>query len=243
MRIINLEIKNLYGSMNKHIDFKEELNLLVGINGSGKTSILNVIDWLFRPNLAHLSTVKFDLLKLTFEHNNETLSIEATQRQKKLILNVHGFKDGELEPIVVNLIIEPEYINHNSNIEELHLRYNSLGPDEGEIPLWNYIKEIPKPVVISLDRTITAEADDMIYYEDEPRQRIKMRNKNSNPLEKVREVTTIRYSKYRSKLIELNDVLKSRIIMSALSDPAAKSKYGKSKSKITSEEETFARTS
>ena len=38
----SIEIKNLYGYMNKKIEFKN-LNFLVGINGSGKTSILRIL--------------------------------------------------------------------------------------------------------------------------------------------------------------------------------------------------------
>ena len=43
MKIDTLVISNLYGYINKEIDFNNDLTLLVGINGSGKTSILNII--------------------------------------------------------------------------------------------------------------------------------------------------------------------------------------------------------
>jgi len=60
MKLKSLEIKNLYGFMNKTIDFNKQLNLLVGINGSGKTSILNVISWMMQPSYIELCTNEFD---------------------------------------------------------------------------------------------------------------------------------------------------------------------------------------
>ncbi len=59
MQLTRLEIRDLYGSVNLDIRFNPELNLLVGINGSGKTSALNVIDWLLRPNLLQLALTHF----------------------------------------------------------------------------------------------------------------------------------------------------------------------------------------
>jgi len=50
MNIKRLEINNLYGYMSKTIDFNEGINLLVGINGSGKTSVLNILNWLIIPS-------------------------------------------------------------------------------------------------------------------------------------------------------------------------------------------------
>jgi DNA repair exonuclease SbcCD ATPase subunit len=51
MIISRIEVSKLYGYMNKVIDFNSEINLLVGINGSGKTSILNLVNWLLIPSL------------------------------------------------------------------------------------------------------------------------------------------------------------------------------------------------
>lgn len=236
MRIVSLEIRNLYGSMSKDIDFKDELNLLVGINGSGKTSILNVIDWLFHLNLARLSTTKFELLKLTFVHKGETLLLEARQTKRRLLLNLRGHSEREFFPITVDLLENPENINDSSIFDRMLDEYSLLRPEKKEIPLWDFLKKLPKPVVITLDRTITAEADNFIYYDQDYRQRKSKRPPEQNPLEKVKEVTAIRYSQYRSKLIDLNDELKTRIILSALSDPEAKNKKRKSEAMITVEE-------
>ncbi|WP_122448536.1 AAA family ATPase [Pseudomonas viridiflava] len=38
-------IEDLHRSINPTVNFNKDITLLVGINGCGKTSILNVIDW------------------------------------------------------------------------------------------------------------------------------------------------------------------------------------------------------
>ena len=52
MQIIELEVNKLYGYIDKKINFYEDINLLVGINGAGKTSILNILNWLLQPAVA-----------------------------------------------------------------------------------------------------------------------------------------------------------------------------------------------
>jgi DNA repair exonuclease SbcCD ATPase subunit len=54
MNIDKVIIKNLYGYLNKEINLNRDINLLVGINGSGKTSVLNVINWLLIPSFPNL---------------------------------------------------------------------------------------------------------------------------------------------------------------------------------------------
>ena len=44
--IKSIEVKKLHGYLDKKIDFKNE-NYLIGINGSGKTSILKILNSFF----------------------------------------------------------------------------------------------------------------------------------------------------------------------------------------------------
>lgn len=66
MRISTVSITNLYGSYSNRISFNSDINLLVGINGSGKTSVLNCIDWIFRLDLASLATISFEEVLISF---------------------------------------------------------------------------------------------------------------------------------------------------------------------------------
>ena len=81
MIIKEVSIKNLYGYLTKTIDFNDDINLIVGINGSGKTSLLNVINWLLTPSFPDLCTNEFDELSIEFIHNKEKYKIVHTTFQ------------------------------------------------------------------------------------------------------------------------------------------------------------------
>jgi len=63
MHIEKLIVKSLYGYIDKVIEFNTDLTLLVGINGSGKTSILNIINWIIKPSIPNLCVTEFKTLE------------------------------------------------------------------------------------------------------------------------------------------------------------------------------------
>lgn len=218
MHLTNLTIEGLHGSMSKFVEFKPELSLLVGINGSGKTSVLNVIEWLLSVNLPQLCVTEFSRLALQFRHKNQNLELVAVQQKGQLRVNLYGNPKREYLPIVVELVKSPSSIDRAEH-EVLLEHYRRLAPEKKEKPLWDYLHNISKPVAITLDRTISAEFDDTKYLELENSPRLSRRRPTRNPLDKVREVVAVRYAQYRARLIELNDELKARIVLSALSEP------------------------
>lgn len=219
MHLTNLTIDGLHGSINKFVEFKPELNLLVGINGSGKTSVLNAIEWLLSVNVQRLCTTEFVRLALQFTYKSYNLELEAVQDKGRLSLNLHGYPKREFSPFVVELLKAPKSIKPAEH-EMLLEHYGRLGPDKKEKALWDFMTDIPKPVAITLDRTISAEFEDVKYLEHESSHRVSRRRPTRSPLDKVREVTAVRYAQYRAKVIELNDGLKAGIVISALSQPA-----------------------
>ena len=75
MNIKKVVIKNLYGYLNKEIEFNSDINLLVGINGAGKTSILNVVNWLLVPSLSNLCVNEFDKIEIDFSFKEQDFTI------------------------------------------------------------------------------------------------------------------------------------------------------------------------
>ena len=219
MRLRHLSVTNLYGSLTKEVSFNDEINLLVGINGSGKTSVLYAIDWLLRPDFPRLSTTPFERLALTLDYESSTITIEAVQKQRDLNLVLKT--DGKTYPSIhVALKVDPAKIDDEQQREYLLDAYSALGPEAQEKSTWELLAGIPKPIVIALDRTISAEAEDKIYREPSNSQRPRRLPVARSPLIRVMEVTAVRYAAYRNKVIQLNDVLKGKLVMSALRDPS-----------------------
>lgn len=214
MKLTRLRTKNLHGALNLDILFNSELNLIVGINGSGKTSALNAIDWMIKPNLGKLSLTRFDSIILDFEFKSVAHKITAEKTDAKLtiLLNVKG-KD-KYQPITVNLNRMPTDLDE----EQLLEYYSRLTPEKHEQPFWKFLSELPNPTVISLERSISAETEENIYYDIySHEQRPSVRRRTA--IGEVQRITSELYAEFRRKAIEYDDELKSRIIMTALQGP------------------------
>ncbi|WP_379159416.1 AAA family ATPase [Paenibacillus sp. sgz5001063] len=82
--IKNLKIKNMFGWRNYNIDFKDDLTLLVGANGSGKTSILNIISSIASKNLDFLSKYNFEEVTLSYVVGKELQEVNIKMNSEGL---------------------------------------------------------------------------------------------------------------------------------------------------------------
>lgn len=214
-----LSIVRLHGALSLEVAFNDEITLLVGINGSGKTSVLNVIDWLLKPDLKKLALASFERLSLEFSEGGTAYEIVATRTESKVMLTIAGGKHAP-KPISVNLIKHIDVDDEDAGDE-----YDGLGPEKHEIPMWELLKSFPRPTVISLDRTISAESDEVQYVETS-RGYAHRRFRQRSPLGYVQEVTSEKYAEFRTRAITNDNELKAQIVMSALQDPELAFKGG-----------------
>mgnify|MGYP000023814666 CR=1 FL=1 len=88
--IVSFEIKGLFGKYNHKITFdKNQVSIIIGKNGVGKTTVLVAIERLFSKRWSYFQTLPFDEIKVTFEDRkvwnlrkdktNSTLCIEADE--------------------------------------------------------------------------------------------------------------------------------------------------------------------
>jgi predicted ATP-dependent endonuclease of OLD family len=211
MKLQHLEIHGLHGSMNVKLDFNPDITMLVGINGSGKTSALNAIDWLLRPNLKKLAQVSFEKITLCFALAEKNYNLKASKTKNKLTLSLIG-AEIKLQPITVDLV-------HLGDSDEVRDEmYDGLRPEKHEVPLWNLLQSFPKPIVITLDRTITAEVEEQVF-EEAGFQFTTKKSRPRSPLGHVIEVTSSKYAEFRKEAIKNDGELKTRLAMSALQAP------------------------
>jgi predicted ATP-dependent endonuclease of OLD family len=210
MLLKSLSIRGLYRSLNLDVDFNEEITLLVGINGSGKTTVLNVVDWLLKPEWARLAIVQYDLLALEFDEDGVHFKLTATKTEKMLTLSIEQ-PGPPLKPITVAL-----FAASDAEEEEIEARYHGLTPEKHELPMWQLLRSFSKPTVISLDRTLSAESEDVHYVE--ARSGL-LKKRTQSPILFVQEVTSSSYADFRIKAIANDNELKANIVMSALQVP------------------------
>jgi predicted ATPase len=208
----------MYGSYSRTVDFRKDINLLVGINGSGKTTILNCIDWMLRPDFASLATISFKEIFIDFFANSKAYTLVATQTEKKMTIRETRSRNFP-NPITIDFLKHPSFLVNESECQWARERYRHLGPEKAEQKLWSFLTGLNHPLTVSLDRSISAEVEDEVYLDIVARQRSAKARKQKSPLEKVKDVTRERFAKYRSEVHELNERLKTKLVISAFSRP------------------------
>lgn len=115
MYIKKIIIIGLYGYLDKTIEFNKDKNFLIGINGSGKTSILRIIDSFLKGDLLFFKELDFEMIHIAVE-KSENDDIESTQDLKRFTtLRFNIFK------VEKELMIDCKEYTHETLFNELKM--------------------------------------------------------------------------------------------------------------------------
>jgi predicted ATPase len=216
MQIEKLKIVGLHGYINKEIDFNNDLTMLVGINGSGKTSILNILNWLIKPSMADLCITEFKLINLKFKVKGIDYEIICKHNKATLSYTIKTDKET-YNPLIVRISTSPSEIRNDEILKEsLVQNYSRMLPDAKEKKTWDLISTFPNPTIIGLDRNLYSEEADNIYLEDNYRNMIlkKNTNKSISPLDRVKDIINKEYRKSKNSILNLTSDLKNHLMLS-----------------------------
>lgn len=77
-RIRQVEIKKLWGIKNITCPLKDDVNIIVGSNGSGKTTFLNIIEAVLQCDIPVLCSIQFESVTIVLEENNNSIRVIQT---------------------------------------------------------------------------------------------------------------------------------------------------------------------
>lgn len=216
MQIEKLKIIGLHGYINKEIDFNNDLTMLVGINGSGKTSILNILNWLIKPSIADLCVTEFKSIYLKFKV--KTVYYEIICKHNKTTFSYTIKTDKEtFNPLIVRISTSPGEIRNDEILKDnLVQNYSRMTPDSKEKKTWDLISTFPNPTIIGLDRNLYSEETDGIYLEDNYRNMLLKKNtsKSISPLDRVKDIINKEYRKSKNSILNLTSNLKNHLMLS-----------------------------
>lgn len=71
MRLTSFYARKIHNIFDFNIEFNNDINILIGQNGTGKTTVLKMIIAMFAKDYIYISKVGFEFIKLEFVDDNE----------------------------------------------------------------------------------------------------------------------------------------------------------------------------
>lgn len=118
MKFTRIKINKLFGLLNPDIKLNSDIKIIFGKNGTGKTTILRIINAILSGSIYELKAIKFQKLICYFDDGTELRISKANDNKspatrrdqfdkKNLLLSLH--KDGKE--------IHSEFVQHNDDVD------------------------------------------------------------------------------------------------------------------------------
>ncbi len=147
MKITRFIGENVYGYLPINLVFNNHLSIITGINGSGKTTALVLIEAVLCPNLTDLLSIPFDVLHLEYTNNSDAKSIRVYGRKDEIIIS---HSDIETRLIIKKYTKdELELLDFNLEKPDFSRKLREINNDH---PILKEIRNLPSPVFIGLER-------------------------------------------------------------------------------------------
>lgn len=148
MRILKFEGTKVHDYLNIDVEFNTDLSIVTGVNGSGKTTAILLLQAILCPNIKDLISIPFEKLELDILYLNTEYKIVVTAEKNIITVSVNNI----VEPLKIDKrkLEEFEFVQfkQKEGIETNDYILKSLSPH----PVLDFIQELPSPIFIGLER-------------------------------------------------------------------------------------------
>lgn len=105
LKIKDITIQGFWGSHMVKTDFKEDVNIFIGRNGTGKTTFINLLQAVLNIDLELLYNIQFSSITINLKNKTLRRKIEVTKIENDFMYNHIEFKIGQKKykfPIILN---------------------------------------------------------------------------------------------------------------------------------------------
>lgn len=214
MKLKRFTGKNIRGYLNLNIDFRDGTTFLIGINGSGKTSVLELIKGLLTPSYKILEEIEFSNIELSLSNDGKEYNLSCS-KNKEIITIVYEHADRLLSKSNFTRINKGDIDYDTDSLNEYCQRFLDLDTCKN-------ISKLPTPLFIGINRLPEHDIFDYIRSR-RLMQRLpyKYRTLNNATIDNsLRAIQEIIFDKYRRNAAEQNkhiEEFRKKVISEALS--------------------------
>ncbi len=148
MKLKTFQATKVFNFLDFNINFDDRLSFLIGTNGSGKTTVLRLIQALLTPSLSELMIIPFHTAKVDYEDRQKTFSITCKKTTSSITLSASTVDDllelHSVDQDEINFIISDDGAR-----SDFIKSYQSRHADH---PVFRFISSINAPIFLGLER-------------------------------------------------------------------------------------------
>jgi predicted ATP-binding protein involved in virulence len=211
MKLISFIAKNVHGYLNFNVEFNKDVNFIAGLNGAGKTTVLDLIVAILSASLTDIASIEFDSIMLKIEDNEKKEMTISCKTVKELI-------EIETSRTDTKVTIDRCEVDNLEKFEILRKNRNH--------PVIKQINNLPSPMFLSLDRRFIREAQPSSNQNWFVNERVrnkgkwldeKNRSNRDSSLDEVLELISYNYSRIKEKESIQEKSLRDSILLDSFS--------------------------
>ena len=167
MIINHASFRNLHGFLSKDLPFKPGVNILIGVNGSGKTSILNAMAWILSPASVQdgipaaylLSELEFDEICISYRDGVGGAEHRVTARKSDELVTIQL---DDMEESLDIPIVPPLGMSRRLRIRTVDEQVDLVSrfiEDQRNHPVLRCLSNLPGPLYLPLNRRWTEDLE------------------------------------------------------------------------------------
>lgn len=198
MYLNSFKAKNIYGQFNFNVDFNKKLNIIIGPNGNGKTTILKIILAVFNLDYVFLSKLNFEDIYIDFTHEkfNDLVDLK--------LINFNKLND------TIQFDIYSNVLNINYRVTLRDEKLFEIHNYDGDLNHEDTILNLGKPMFLGLDRRFVFEKNNSTLVNDYLFD--KYTHKDVDPLFSIIELIKSHALANRTKSFKANTQLRNNLI-------------------------------
>ncbi|EPO0023433.1 AAA family ATPase [Vibrio alginolyticus] len=155
MKLLRVYVEKLHKYISTELKLDDDLSIITGVNGSGKTQILRLIDATLRLNIDYIDEIDFHIFLLEFEHELERFRIKIIKRQNhfSFIVNNQSIEISK-ERKKNSVFMRTETIT-----DDFIYEYQNLLSSDSETSFLIFSRIRP-PLLLGLNRIVESDEDE-----------------------------------------------------------------------------------